>query len=460
MNIALNPILNTDSYKASQYCQYPPKTTYISSYVEARGGIYPETVFFGLQYFLKTYMTTQITQSMIDQADMFFQAHGEPFNREGWQYIVDKHNGYFPIRIKALPEGTVVPISNVLACVENTDPECYWLTSYIETALLRAIWYPTTVATKSRETKKLIKQYLDLTAVGDNTDSDFSLHDFGSRGVSSYESSGIGGMAHLVNFCGSDNIIGIQFAMEYYNESNMVGFSVPAAEHSTITSWGRENESAAYRNMFEQFGKDQPIISVVSDSYDIFNATENIWGTELKEMVIKSGSTLVIRPDSGDPATVVLKIAQLLDSTYGSEVNDKGYKVLNHTRILQGDGLNKLRDFRIILETLSKGGFSTCNVVFGQGGGLLQQVHRDDCKFAMKASYACIDGVDVDVYKDPVTDSGKRSKRGKLAITKLNDMWITDREENIENDLLIPVYENGVILKQYTFSQVRENCKL
>lgn len=144
-----NIILNTDSYKASQWVQYPPNTTAVSSYIEARGGEFEETVFFGLQMFIKEYLTKPITQEMIDEAEMFLKAHGEPFNKEGWEYILSEHNGYLPIRITAVPEGTVVPTSNVLCQVENTDPKCFWLTSYIETSLLRAVWYPMTVATKS-----------------------------------------------------------------------------------------------------------------------------------------------------------------------------------------------------------------------------------------------------------------------------------------------------------------------
>ena len=457
-----NLILNTDSYKTSQFVQYPPNTTSVFSYIEARGGQYSENVFFGLQMFLKEYMTAPITQQMIDEAEWFLKAHGEPFNKSGWEYILNEHDGFLPIRIKALPEGTVVTTSNIMVAVENTDPLCFWLTSYIETALLRAVWYPTTVATKSREIKKVIAEYLEKTADDEAMGGlAFKLHDFGARGVSSLESAGIGGCAHLVNFMGTDTIEGALYAMRYYNETEVPGFSVPASEHSTITSWGRKNELEAYKNMFKQFGGEFPIVSVVSDSYDIYNAVENMWGGELKDMVINSGSTLVVRPDSGEPAEVVAKVALLLDATFGSTTNSKGYKVLNNVRILQGDGLNDVADFEKILTKLVGYNFSTDNVVFGMGGGLLQQVNRDTSKFAMKASQAVVDGEGCDVYKDPITDSGKRSKKGRLGSLMVDGVIATVSEEEAgEDNLLQVVFENGKIVNETTFAEVRERAGL
>lgn len=183
-----NIILNTDSYKASMFVQYPPNTQRVYSYIESRGGRYDMTTFFGVQAFIKEYLTTPLTMADIDEAEEIWTAHGEPFNRAGWEYIVNKHNGMLPIVIKAVPEGTVLSTRNVLVTIENTDPECFWLTTYIETALLRAIWYPTTVATNSREIKKVIARYLFETE-GNINSLLFKLHDFGARGSSSNESS-------------------------------------------------------------------------------------------------------------------------------------------------------------------------------------------------------------------------------------------------------------------------------
>lgn len=461
----INLLLNTDSYKASHWLQYPPKTETVFSYIESRGGKYDKTVFFGLQMFLKEYLTKPITMEMIDEAELFWQAHGEPFNREGWEYILREHDGYLPLRISAVAEGTVVPTRNVLVTVENTDPECYWLTSYVETSLLRAVWYGTTVCTNSWSIKQVIHNYLRETADEAALEGlPFKLHDFGARGVSSFESAGIGGAAHLVNFMGTDTVTGALYAMKYYNEKDMVAFSVPAAEHSSITTWGKEGELDAYRNMLKQFGGKYPIISVVSDSYDIFNAVQKMWGEELKAEVLESGSMLVVRPDSGDPAEVVSKVALILDAAFGSTVNTKGYKVLNGVRIIQGDGINE-ESIRDILSALRGYGFSADNVVFGQGGALLQQVDRDTCRFAMKASAAKIDGRWIDVFKDPVTDTVKHSKKGRLMLYRDRETGelftgIEAHGAQEKYDLMLDtVFLNGKIVKEYSFKEVRENSE-
>lgn len=454
-----NIILNSDSYKYSQFNQYPPKTTVVYSYIESRGGVYDATVFFGLQAFIKEYLTGPVvTMDMIDEAEALITAHGEPFNREGWEYIVNKYAGKLPVTIKAVPEGTVVGTRNVLATIENTDPACFWLTSFLETALLRAIWYPTTVATNSYENKKLILEYLEKT--GDPTTIDFKLHDFGARGVSSLESAGIGGAAHLVNFMGTDTVEALLFARRYYG-ADIAGFSVPAMEHSTVTSWGREREVDSYRNMVKQNGKPGGIVSAVSDSYDIFKACE-LWGTELKQDILDSGATLVVRPDSGDPADVVAKCLKILDKYFGHTVNAKGYKVLNNVRVLQGDGINH-QTIRSILYTITLAGYSADNVAFGQGGALLQIVNRDDQKFAMKCSAAFVNGEWVDVFKDPITDKGKRSKKGRMVLIETDNGFKTVTTEDADydtvkgQDVLEVVYSMGNLLRDMTFDEVRAN---
>ena len=459
MKLSHSIILNTDSYKCSQFRQYPPGTEYVYSYIESRGGQWDRTVFFGLQAFLREYMTTPITQADIDIAERIITAHGEPFNREGWEYIVKQHGGRLPVEIKALPEGTVIETRNVLVSIVNTDPKCYWLTSYLETALLRAVWYPTTVATNSYHSKQIILRGLEET--GDPSLIDFKLHDFGARGVSSQESAALGGAAHLVNFMGTDTIAGVLAAMEYY-DAGVCGFSIPAMEHSTVTSWGRENEAKAYRNMLEVYGKKGALLAAVSDSYDIFNACENIWGKELLEEVKSSGATVVIRPDSGNPAEVVTKCARILDTRFGHTLNDKGYRVLNNVRIIQGDGIDAV-SIRGILLSLQMAGYSADNVAFGQGGALLQQINRDTLKFAMKCSAARINGVWIDVYKDPVTDTGKRSKRGRLQLIReqggeFQTVYWSDSQ--VAKDLLQTVYKNGELLNQTTFDEVRARAKV
>ena len=447
-------LLNTDSYKCSQFNQYPEGTTHIYSYIESRGGKYDTTVFFGLQAFIKEYLLKPITMADIDEAEAIITAHGEPFNREGWEYIVNSHAGLLPVLIRALPEGTVADTGTALVDIVNTDPKCYWLTSYLETALLRAVWYPTTVATNSREIKKVILNALERT--GTPAYIGVKLHDFGARGVSSLESAGIGGAAHLVNFMGTDTVEALLFARRYYG-ADMAGFSVPAMEHSTVTSWGRENEVNAYRNMVKKNGKPGGIVSAVSDSYDIFEACR-LWGTELKQDVLDSGATLVVRPDSGNPAEVVLACAQILEKYFGTTTNEKGYKVLNNVRVLQGDGVT-VESIKEILDAAEHAGFSADNLVFGQGGALLQIVNRDDQKFAMKCSAAFVDGEWRDVYKDPITDPGKRSKRGLLKSVledgKIITIERTDKRGASKRDLLQPVFMEGKLLVDISFDSIR-----
>ena len=465
MKLAKNIILNTDSYKVSMFKQYPQGTTGVYSYIESRGGRYDRTVFFGLQAFIKEYLLEPITQADIDIADEILTAHGEPFNRAGWQYILDQHAGYLPVVIRSVPEGTVVPVSQVLATIENTDPECFWLTTWLETALLRAVWYPTTVATQSWTIKKVILDYLEKT--GDPSLIDFKLHDFGARGVSSMESAGIGGASHLINFMGTDTISGILFAREYYS-AGIAGFSIPAAEHSTITSWGRDNEVNAYDNMLTQFAKPGSILAVVSDSYDIYNAAEKLWGEELRQKVIDSGATVVIRPDSGDPEIVCRKLVQILGEKFGYTTNAKGFKVLNNVRLIQGDGINE-HTIRCILGSFQAYGWSADNIAFGMGGALLQQVDRDTQKFAMKCSAVEIgSGNWIDVQKDPITDPGKKSKAGCVTLWKGGGEWVSavdqpkgwfDKGFGPFTEMLETVYCDGKLIKEITFDEVRANAR-
>lgn len=207
--------------------------------------------------------------------------------------------------------------------------------------------------------------------------------------------------------------------------------------------------------MLKQFAKPGSLVACVSDSYDLYNAVENLWGGELKKEVIDSGATLIVRPDSGEPVEVVLKTAQLLDKKFGSSYNKKGFKVLNHVRIIQGDGVNE-ESIRQILLTLEQNGFSATNIAFGMGGALLQQVNRDTQKFAMKCSNATINGKDVDVFKDPVTDSGKRSKKGRLDLVYRMNKFETIQGEGNFGSVLKTVYENGTILVEHTMDQIRK----
>jgi nicotinamide phosphoribosyltransferase len=455
-----NLILNTDSYKSSHFLQYPKGTTHVSSYIESRGGEYEKSLFFGLQAFLKEYLLKPINDKDIEEADAFLKAHGMPFYREGWEYILKAHKGFLPLKIEAIPEGTILPVKNVLVQLVNTDPVCFWLTSYVETVLLRAIWYPTTVATRSWYCKQVIKEFLVATA-GSTAGLEFKLHDFGARGASSFETASLGGVAHLVNFKGSDTISGILAARKYYNEP-MAAFSIPAAEHTTITAWGRDQEQQAYENMLNKFAGPGKMIAVVSDSYDLWNAISKIWGENLREKVVKSGGVVVIRPDSGNPVEeIVPKAIEMLMLKFGHTLNSKGYKVLpSYLRVIQGDGIS-FRTIKLILQAMKAKGISAENIAFGMGAELLQKLNRDTMAFAMKANAVMIDDKWHDIYKSPLTDNGKNSKPGRLALVKDGNDFCTIKLEGLggRENLLKPVFENGKILKDWSFQEIRQRSE-
>jgi nicotinamide phosphoribosyltransferase len=465
-SIASNPILNTDSYKASHWLQYPPGVDATFFYLESRGGTYERTLFFGLQSILKEYLSKPVTPAMVDEAKAFFPAHGEPFNETGWRHVVDAHGGKLPLRIRAVPEGTVVPTHQALMTIESTCPDCFWVPSYVETLLMR-VWYPVTVATISWHVKQTIREFLDKTSDDPAAQIAFKLHDFGARGVSSAESAALGGMAHLVNFRGTDTILGVLAAREYYGEE-MAGFSIPAAEHSTITAWGKDRELDAYRNMLRQFAKPGAVVACVSDSYDVFRAVKEMWGGVLREEVIASGATLVVRPDSGDPADIVHSTLKMLNAAFGSTVNAKGFRVLDHVRVIQGDGVNP-DSIRAILERITRAKYSADNLTFGMGGALLQKMDRDTQRFALKCSAARIDGQWMDVFKDPVTDHAKASRPGRLTLARHREFGtfktVPLPDGAIEADAatlgagweeaMTTVWEDGALLRDWTFTEIR-----
>ena len=463
----ISAITHTDSYKFSQWMQYPEGTTHINSYVESRGGE-DESVFFGLQAFIKDYLMNPVTMKDVDRAERIVTAHGLPFNRAGWEIIVNEYDGKLPLEIQAVPEGTVMETHNVQVQVVNTDPRLFWLTSYIETALLRGVWYPSTVATKSRKMKKIIAKYLHETSDVPVMDQLlFKLHDFGARGASSCETAILGGMGHLVNFMGTDTFEALEGVMAYYNTDEVVGFSIPASEHSTITSWGRDNEVVAFENMIDRFAGEGRIYACVSDSYDIYAATRDLWGTRLKDKVIAAGGTLVIRPDSGDPVTTPIEIIEILAERFGHTVNSKGFKVLPpYVRVIQGDGINE-NTLPEILKLLKMRGFSADNIAFGMGGGLLQAWNRDTLKYAMKASAIRIDGGEwIGFSKDPVTDAGKRSKEGRLGLVyecgvgSCGYRTLPEDLANKKGNILRTVYRNGDLLLEETFEDIRARAIL
>lgn len=480
MNTNTIPIeIKSDSYKFNHWNQYPKDTEAVASYFESRkGALFDETVFVGLQPLIIDHLLGPVvTRKGIEKAAKLAKAHfgsEKLFNRAGWEYILNEHNGHLPIRIRAVPEGTPVPVSNVLMTVENLDPKCFWLTNYLET-LLTHVWYASTVATLSRATKKVIKKHLDRTS--DNPAGiNFMLHDFGFRGVSSVESAAAGGLGHLVNFLGTDTVVAMEAVVRYYKTANIwehpeipvddnyegIAYSVPATEHSVMTARGPEGEARIIGDLIAEYPTG--ILSVVVDSYDYKNCVGNIIGKQFKDAILARDGVFVVRPDSGNPEEVTLAIIDSLGKNFGFTVNSKGYRVLNpKVRVLWGDGID-IRGVDNILGTLYVNGWSAENMVFGMGGGLLQKVNRDTQRFAFKCSAQKRDGKWIDIFKNPL-DKTKVSKKGRLAL--LHDpvfgVYETVKIEDIpagRTDLLQTVFENGKLLKFYTFDEVRANAKL
>jgi nicotinamide phosphoribosyltransferase len=505
-----NIILTSDSYKISHWKQYPPNTEYVYSYFESRGCDrkgWDSVCFFGLQYFLKRYMVGKVvTQEKIEEAAKIYSVHfgdgtnenPDMFFREGWEHILNKCDGKLPVHIKAVPEGMVIPNKTVLFTLVNTDPKCFWLSNFLETLLVQ-VWYPMTVCTNSRMQKISIQKYLEETGNEDwgiPGGSVFKLHDFGFRGVSSVESAATGGMGHLVNFLGTDTVAAMVGARVYYGAGLASGHSVPASEHSTITSWGVDGEVDAMRNMLTQYP--DGIVACVSDSFNIWTACKEYWGTQLKDLIkgrMAGGfGRLVVRPDSGDPADTCTKIIAILLEQFKEDVTTTktGHKLLPpYIRVLQGDGVD-YETIPAILESLKGAGYAADNMVFGSGGALLQKVNRDTFKCAFKCSEITIAGKAREVFKDPITDSGKASKKGRLTLQLAEDAKGFSPEDNYKprqgedgiaggtgflhptadgkmvtvasgkgdpsKDILVDVFKDGVLLKDWTLDEIRKRA--
>lgn len=457
-----NFLLDTDSYKYSHPQQYPDGTEYVFAYIEPRrgDGLTDEVLFFGLQAELLKLAGETVTQAMLDEAAPFITAHGLSLYAETFQYIIDIHGGRLPIRIDALPEGTIAPVSVPQLRIVNTDPMCWALPGFLETRLLRAVWYPSTVATISNQVVRLIRERLIKTD-GSAEGLAFKLHDFGARGATSLESVGIGGAAHLLNSMGTDTVAALVTARNAYG-ADMAGFSIPATEHSTVTSFGPEGECEFMRRFLEQ--NPSGIIACVSDSYDLMRAVRGYWGEDLRDMVLARDGTLVVRPDSGDPVQIVPQVLEALMERFGFETTATGYKLLPpQVRVIQGDGVDKHSITRI-MDTMIERRLAIGNIAFGMGGGLLQKLDRDTFSYSMKTSAICVNGTWRDVFKDPVTSNGtKRSKKGRIGVLRNACGQFAVRPiENIPrgHDALLPVFENGALLNPQSFADIRDRVGL
>lgn len=475
-NLETNLILMSDAYKYSHPSFYPDGLTKLVSYLESRGGIFSETVMFGLQYIMKKYLVGSVlTENMVLEADEKLNGVNGVFNgdkvfpTEKWMALVKKYDGCVPLEIRAVPEGTVVDVKNVLAMLESTDEEFAWIVGFIETLILQ-VWYPITVASLSREVMKLVKHYLKITGTDEslvNLIAEYILNDFGMRGVSSMESASIGGAAHLINSSGSDNIMGSVLLQDFYAATKMKGKSIRATEHSIMTLKGEAGELEMMMRILDKCPTGY--VACVSDSYNIFKACSQYWGTELREKVLSRDGVLVIRPDSGDPKRTLKEVFNILFDKFGYTVNKAGFKVLpKQVRVIQGDGVN-IHSIKEIYEMLVEEGIAAENLVYGMGGKLLQSnIDRDQLNFAVKACFAIINGEEVEIVKAPtemdkdgnIKVSFKKSKKGDLKLIMFEGKHITVSKKDAKYldypDCLIPVFRNGVLLVDYTLDSVVE----
>ncbi|ORZ35847.1 nicotinate phosphoribosyltransferase family-domain-containing protein [Catenaria anguillulae PL171] len=429
--LALPPFVLTDSYKLAHFAMYPPETDEMVAYGEFRHAFNKcptdhRVVFYGMRYLIETYINKQWTAADLALTERFLATHNAgftpyPFPIELFRDMIAHNDGYFPVTIEALPEGSVVyphvPVYQITASGKWAR-----LVTYLET-LLTMVWYPTSVATLSRRSKHAIAQSFVRTVDGCDPHTgahpllNSRLHDFGFRGCTSVEQAVIGGSAHLLNFEGSDTVAACYYAQFHCNHGAPVASSIPATEHSVMTSW--PSERAALANALDKFGAG--VVACVMDSYDYVLALEKVLPA-VKAVKLAKGGFLVLRPDSGDPVETVVQALRAADKVFGSQVNAKGFKVPNGCGVIQGDGIND-ETLVAILKAVEKEGYSSQAVAFGMGGGLLQKVNRDTMSFATKLSYLRMqDGVERDVMKVPKTDSGKTSLPGKLAVVYENEL--------------------------------------
>ncbi len=471
----MNSIINlSDSYKHSQPYQYPKNMIGIFDYAEARSDkIYPATLFHGLQGIISKYLMKPITEIEIYRAQKEAEQHGIPFNIVGWLHILNVHNGFIPVEIKAVAEGTLVPTNNVLFTIKSTDTKVPWIAGFLETLLMKT-WYPSNIATRSYYVKQMLKKYWNQTVDADaQADINFAFHNFGDRGSSSVESAAIGGTAHLTQFLGTDNFNSLSYARKYYN-SIEPGYSIPATEHSTTTSWGKKSELNMIMAHLEFNKSKAHTIAAVCDSYDYLKTVKAVTSGEFKSKIESDEyPKFIIRPDSGRPSNMISKTLDIMEeNSISFTINSKGFKVFNKYGIIWGDGIDDtvIEDLLILLKDR---GYAASNIAFGSGGWLIQQHDRDTQGWAVKCSQIILqhDGAPSypasfqtkrDVFKDPITDPGKTSKKGELTLwyNSKSKEYTTDSVDaqfasiHVKN-VLYTVYKNGRTFNQQTLEQIR-----
>lgn len=471
--VNFNPLTWMDGYKFSQFKQYPFQMKHLSSYIEARFGAKHVDIPFFIQPFLKEFMTRPLTQRHIEDQAHFNKAYGAPFNREGYERIVNEFGGRWPVEIKTLPEGCIVPPGVPMTYIQETHPDFAWIVSPFETAMLRGVWYMTTVGAVSLAVQKTIRKYLLETSDLEGADMEgvmeYMLNDFGARGATGHEGAMLGGMAHLLTGQkGTDTVEAVDGLRIYYHQAHGTGGgTIPASEHSTATAFGLspEEEIAFNDHMIEMFG-DGFIFASVIDSVDSHRNVRDHWGTANLDRVREMKARLVLRPDSGVPEEESVAVMELMWERFGGTVNSKGYRVLSpKVRMIYGDGINE-ESIERICAAVKAAGFSLENMCFGMGGALLQDVVRDTERYAMKACEIEDAKGRRPIGKKPATDPTKSSKFGPRWVYVVDDevmgpdtLLVSDTPIEDIPELMSVRYRNGLLLEDYTCDMVRELIK-
>lgn len=481
----LNPVIAIDGYKVDHRRQYPDGTQLIFSNLTARGTRRTYTdkmVFFGLQYFIKDFLIDNWNRDFFQQPkDKVIAAFERRINNYlgpnnvGVAHIADLHDlGYLPIKIMALPEGSVYPLKVPCLVIHNTDERFFWLTNYLETILSANVWGMCTSATTAHQYKKILTHYANETD-GSTEFVNWQGHDFSFRGMFGVQAATMSGAAHLLSFTGTDTIPAIDFLEQYYNadsDKELVGGSVAATEHSVMCAGGMENELETFRRLIEDIYP-QGIVSIVSDSWDFWQVMTD-FTVKLKDKILARDGKVVFRPDTGCPVKVICGDPQAepgspehkgaiecLWQVFGGTTTSKGYKILDpHVGLIYGDSIT-IERAEAICAGLKAKGFASTNVVFGIGSFTYQYVTRDTDGFAVKATFAKVDGVDREIFKAPKTDDGtKRSAKGLVAVFKDNsgEYYLKDQAswQEVENCEFNTVFENGELLVNQSLTEIRQ----
>lgn len=482
-----------DFYKISHREQYPEGTEYVYSTWIPRASMIDgidTVVAFGFQYFVKEYLIDYFQKHFFDRpyedveleyVRFIANTLGDP--NPTVAHLRDLHAlGFLPVRVKAVPEGTSVPLRVPMLTIENTDPRFFWVTNFLETILSAEVWHPCTSATIAREYRKTLDQWAKETG-GDLQFVPFQGHDFSMRGMEGLYAAAKGGAGHLLSFTGTDTIPSISFMERYYNADitkELVGTSIPATEHSVMCAYGTDEESAYREILTKRYP--QGFVSVVSDTYNFWDVLTEIL-PNLKDEIMARDGKLVIRPDSGDPVDIVAGFpedrnsddpreqkgaVELLWEVFGGSVNEQGFKVLDsHVGVIYGDSITLARA-EAISQRLAAKGFASTNVVYGIGSYTYQYCTRDTFGFALKSTWVQIDGEERNIFKDPATDKKKvkKSLTGRVVVSRAEavpgkplrayDSLSLAQSKSLEGlDELRTIFEDGKLVVDDNLSDIR-----